>query len=235
MTMYTIQFIKSEDIARDTKKFYFTKPEDFEYKAGQSVDFTFLNPTLTDERGNTRTFSLASSPTEKEIAFAVRVSDSAFKQNLLSLKEGDEMEMTQPMGSFTLHARVEKSAVFFAGGIGVTPVRSIIRNYLDQKFNHRINVFLINRKEEDIPFWNELKVIDNPNIKFIPVLTKDVDSVIGEKGYPDESMITKYIENKDNVVYYISGPLRMVTGMQKTLEGMGILDDDIRTEEFPGY
>jgi ferredoxin-NADP reductase len=85
-----------------------------------------INPSETDAEGNTRGFSLASAPYEDDLMLATRMRDTAFKRVLKTMALGAELTLDAPYGSFTLHNNAAIPAVFVTGGIGVTPVRSIV-------------------------------------------------------------------------------------------------------------
>src|SRR5665213_2096041 len=125
-TIYQVKLKSRQEIAAETMAFYFEKPEGFAYKAGQYVDYTLINPPETDAEGNTRGFSLASAPYESDLMSATRMRDTAFKRVLKALALGAEFTLDAPGGSFTLHNNAAIPAVFVTGGIGVTPVRSIV-------------------------------------------------------------------------------------------------------------
>lgn len=235
-----VKLKRKEEIAAGTMAFYFEKPEGFEYKAGQSADYTLIDPTETDAEGNTRPFTLASAPYEAEVMSATRLRDTAFKHVLKSLKVGAEVTFDAPYGSFTLHNNAKVPAVFLTGGVGVTPVRSIVLQAAHEKLPHRIVVCLANRTPEDAVFLDDLTAAqrNNPNYTFVATMTRMEKSSRpwhGERGYIDKDMLGKYIEDLTRPIYYLSGPRTMVGAMHKLLSDAGVNDDNIRTEEFPGY
>jgi ferredoxin-NADP reductase len=126
MPIYKTILRRKEEVADGTIAFHFEKPGGFTFKAGQFGDFTLINPVETDAEGNTRGFSLASAPYEADLMFATRMRDSAFKRVLKTMAAGTEVSLDAPYGSFTLHNNWRIPAVFLTGGIGVTPVRSIV-------------------------------------------------------------------------------------------------------------
>jgi len=153
--------------------FYFEKPEGFSYKAGQFADYTLINPSETDAEGDTRGFSLASAPYEDDLALATRMRDTAFKRVLRTMELGTELTLDAPYGSFTLHNNTKIPAVFLTGGIGVTPVRSIVLQALHDKRPHRIFVFYSNRRPEDAAFLEELLGLQNESsYSFIGTMTE---------------------------------------------------------------
>ncbi|MBY0273326.1 MAG: FAD-dependent oxidoreductase [Alphaproteobacteria bacterium] len=240
MTIYNIEFLKHEEVAEGTMAFHFKKPEGFSFKAGQFADFTLINPKETDEEGNVRGFSLTNPPYENDIMIATRMRDTAFKRNLKSLPSGSILKFDAPYGSFTLHNNSETPAVFLTGGIGITPVRSIVLQAAKDKLPHHIFLFYSNKRPEDAAFLEELEVLEkeNSNYKFIGTMTdmeKSHQKWAGETGYINKEMLLKHVHDLKKPIYYISGPAAMVAAMRQTLNAAGVDDDNIRTEEFSGY
>src|SRR5690242_20345151 len=102
---------KHELVAEGTMAFHFAKPPGFEFRAGQSIDLTLLNPPETDGEGNTRAFSLASAPFDPDLMIATRMRDTAFKRVLGKASPGLEVRIDGPSGSFVLHRKAERPAV----------------------------------------------------------------------------------------------------------------------------
>jgi len=131
MPIYHFPLKKREEVAEDTMSFHFdTSGTDFKFKAGQNCDFTLEDPPYTDAEGTTRPFSLSSSPNLKdEIVITTRMRETAFKKSLKEMPLGAPVKVEGPMGSFTLHKDAMKPAVMLAGGIGITPILSMIRSF----------------------------------------------------------------------------------------------------------
>jgi ferredoxin-NADP reductase len=240
MTIYRIKLKGRRQIAEGTMAFHFEKPEGFAYKPGQFADFTLIDPIETDAEGNTRGFSLASAPYEDFLMFATRMRDTAFKRVLKTMEPGIELTMDAPYGSFTLHNNASIPAVFLTGGIGVTPVRSIVRQAAHEKLPHKLFLFYSNNRPEDAAFLDELTEAqeENPNYTFIGTMTqmeKSSRAWHGETGYITQAMLLKYIGDLALPIYYVAGPRAMVHAMREILNGAGVNDDNIRTEEFTGY
>ena len=240
MSIYKVKLIARKEVAEGTMAFTFEKPEGFVFKAGQWGDFTLLNPKDTDAEGNTRGFSLANPPSAKDLMVATRLRDTAFKRDLKELPLGTVLNLEAPGGSFTLHNNASIPAVYLTGGIGITPVRSIIMQATKDKLSHKIYLFYSNNRPEDAAFLDELTAIEkeNSNYKFIPTMTKmekSKETWSGEVGFINQKMLEKYIKDLTKPIYYISGPKVMVTAMRKMLNEAGIDDDNIRAEEFSGY
>jgi ferredoxin-NADP reductase len=232
--------IARETIAEGTMTFRFTKPEGFVYKAGQSIDLFLINPPETDAEGNKRAYSLSSAPDDTDLLIATRMRDTAFKRVLKSLPIGSELSLEGPFGEMTLHEDTTRPAVFLAGGIGITPFYSMAKDAATNKLPHRITLFYSNRRPEDAAFLTELQALpnQNKNFTFVGTMTdmeKSTKTWGGEAGYIDATMLTKYVALEDNPVFYMAGPPSMVAAMRTMLNGAGVSNDNIRTEEFTGY
>lgn len=239
--MYTTTLLSSKTIAEGTMEFRFAKPEGFTFTAGQSIDLFLVDPQETDAEGNKRAYSLASAPGEQELSIATRMRDTAFKRVLKSLPMGAMVEVDGPFGSFFLHEKASRPAVFLAGGIGITPFRSMLLDSIDRKLLHRIQLFYSNRRPEDAAYLSELQAlvsVQNPNFMFIPTMTNMEHSAQAwseERGYVDATMLERYVSRDTQPIYYLAGPIGMVTAMRTQLTGLGVSADDIRFEEFSGY
>jgi ferredoxin-NADP reductase len=237
---HTSPLLKREEVAQGTMAFHFAKPADFQFRAGQAIDVTLLNPPETDAEGNIRTFSIASAPFDADLMFATRMRDTAFKRVLRKAPLGLEVKIEGPSGSFTLHHKADKPAVFLAGGIGITPFRSIIRQATHDKTPHQLYLFYGNRRPEDAAFLDVLTEIPkkNPNFHLIATMSemqKSHRAWKGETGFIDKAMLTKHLLNLQGPIYYIAGPPAMVAAMRRMLTDAAVDEDDIRTEEFSGY
>jgi len=240
MPNYKVKLKYKREIAEGTMAFHFEKPEGFIYKAGQFANCTLINPAETDAEGNSRIFSLASAPYESELMVATRMRDTAFKRVLKTMEPGMEVTLNAPHGSFTLHNNQSVPAVFLTGGIGVTPVRSIVLQAIHDKLSHRIIVFYSNRKPEDAAFLDDLRESHaaNPTYTFVGTMTqmeKSSREWHGETGVISKAMLLKVIEDLTLPINYIDGPPAMVKAMRQMLNEAGVDDDNIRTEEFSGY
>src|SRR4029077_12121735 len=127
MPKYETTLTRGETVAEGTMAFHFAKPAGFKFTAGQSMNVSLIDPPQTDGKGNSRTFSIVSAPHENELAIATRMRDTAFKRVLKAMPAGGRVGLRGPAGLFTLEPADSRPAVFLAGGIGVTPFVSILR------------------------------------------------------------------------------------------------------------
>jgi ferredoxin-NADP reductase len=226
------------EIAEGTMAFWFEPPADFRFKPGQFVEFTLIDPPRRDAKGNTRALSIASSPRDPLILVATRLSPSAFKENLRTAPPGTVVEGLGPMGVLTLHEDPARPAVFLTGGIGITPVRSIVKHATEERLPHRLVVFYSNRTRaasaflEDFTRWAK----ENPNLLFVPTLTDEHPADwSGEHGFIDAAMIRRHLPNPTEAIYYIVGPPAMVEAMKKLAQALGVPPERVKSEDFVGY
>lgn len=237
---YVSRLLSRVEVAEGTMAFHFKKPLQFDFKPGQAADLTLSDPPETDSEGNTRTFSIASPPFEDQLMFTTRMRDTAFKRSLKNVPLGTEVKIAPAMGSFTLHKNPAKAAVFLAGGIGITPFLSIVRQADHDRLPHKLHLFYSNRRPEDTAFLEALETLEksNPSFQLICTMTemqKSKQNWKGETGLIDKDSLLRHLPTLQGPIYYIAGPPVMVGGMRKMLVGAGVDEDDIRAEDFAGY
>ncbi|HEX6821944.1 MAG TPA: FAD-dependent oxidoreductase [Candidatus Sulfotelmatobacter sp.] len=237
---YEAKLLNRVEVAEETMAFHFEKPPGFEFRPGQSSDLTLVSPPETDSEGTVRTFSIASAPFEDQLMFATRMRDTAFKRSLKKIPLGTSLKMEQAIGSFTLHNNSAKPAVLLAGGIGITPFFSIVKQADHERLLHRLYLFYSNRRPEDAPFLESLGKLEksNPNFHLIATMTEVYRSNRkweGETGRIDTAMLSRYVNDLQGPIFYIAGPPGMVKETRKMLLASSVNEDDIRADEFAGY
>jgi ferredoxin-NADP reductase len=240
MPIYRVQLQKSEEVAEGTMSFYFDRPAGFDFEAGEYLELTLLGPPETDDKGNTRNFSIASAPFQEHLMITTRIRESALKRVLKNSQLGMEVQIEGPDGFFTLRDGASASLVFIAGGIGITPFLSMLRQAAHDHLSQRLYLFYSNRRPEDAAFLAELRQLESelPSYRFIPTMTdvKESDpSWRGETGRIDATMLTRHVEDLASAVFYTAGPPAMVVAMRNLLTDMGIRKANIRAEQFAGY
>ena len=171
---------------------------------------------------------------------ATRMRDTAFKRVLATMPIGSLVKVEGPFGNLVLHSNQARVAVFLAGGIGITPFRSMLLRATRERLLHRLFCFYANRRPEDAPFLQELEALQQktPSCTFVPTMTdmsRPDYSWKGETGRIDQAMLAKHLKSVVSPIYYIAGPPGMVEGLHTMLNEADVGDDDIRTEEFAGY
>lgn len=227
-------------IAADTFDFWFESARPFVFKPGQYLEWT-LGHAQPDSRGNRRYFTIASSPTEAGLRIGVKFYDhpSSFKKNLALMKTNDEIVASQLAGDFTLPSDPRQKLVLIAGGIGITPFRSMIKYLLDTKEKRDIVLLYSNKNIDDIAYKEILDQAEQQlGIKVIYILTNTAGipkTWLGQTGYISAQMITKEIPDYRDRLFYVSGPRSMVLSAIEAIKFLNIRKDQIKTDFFPGF
>lgn len=237
MPIYNLTLQSKKEIAPNTMLFTFNKPEGFKFIPGQYGGFTLLNPTETDAGGITRRFSLLSTPEDDYVTFTTRIQSSAYKRVLNQLAIGDAIKFAGPAGNFVLHEDKTVPAVFIAGGIGMTPFYSILKANASEKTDRAIHFFYGNQSLEHTILLNELETFKEalPRFQLITSLANADSNWKGETGYITHTMLKKYIPDLNAPIYYVCGSPSMVAAVRELLIEMGVTEDRIKVEDFPGY
>ena len=237
MANFTTRLKGRSRVADSTFAFRFEKPDGFEFKAGQFLTWSLIDPPETDAEGTRRIFSIASACYEDDLMMATRMRDTAFKRVLAALPEGAEIAINGPAGKLTLPEDQSRPAVFLAGGIGITPFRSMALEATRNNSDQQIYLFYSNRRVADAAFFDELRELENRNLRyrFIPTLTAADREWQGETGHINSEMIARHVMDLSEAVYYVAGPAAMTDALKNMLEGAGIIGDNIRSEKFTGY
>lgn len=218
-----------EQVAERTFAFHFDKPAGFSHQAGQNALFSLSNGA------ESRTFTIASAPHERELMIATRMRDSPFKRSLAELPPGTQLRIDEAAGLMVLHDDESRPAVFLAGGIGITPFLAMARDAEARRLGHRITLFYSNRRPQDAAFLAELRQMQNRNFRMVATMTEAPADWKGEKRRISRELLAAHVPDLLAPVYYFAGPLRMTMVMQEMLTELGVKDDDMRSEEFYGY
>ena len=240
MAVHSSKLTRSETVAEGTMAFHFERPAGFDFKAGQNMLVTIVDPPETDSKGPKRTFTIASAPDDAALMIATRMRDTAFKRVLKGAAPGLAVQIDGPNGVMTLHDDAARPAVFLAGGVGITPFLSMARDAARRKLPHRIHLFYSNRRPEDAAFLDELQALEraNPNYHLVATMAemeKSARAWSGERGVINRALLEKHVPALNEPVYYLAGPPGMTMAMQNMLEMAGVAEDGIRSEEFYGY
>jgi ferredoxin-NADP reductase len=204
---------------------YFARPIGFEYEAGDWIDVNFPDTRLDGGI----TYSLSSSPTEDELAITFKLGISPFKKALQAVQPGDEMYISQYGNDYNFYLKENRSSVLLAGGIGIAPFRSMVKDIFDTKSKNDIQLLYMNKGEsfvfaEELDFWNK----QLPNLKISYINTEKLNRKKREKLLLDT--ISKSAHH-----YFIAGPEGMVESTEHLLIDNGIDVKDIRIDSFGGY
>lgn len=212
----------------------------FAYRPGQYMEWT-LDHRRPDSRGKRRYFTLASSPTERTVRIGVKfVPDgSSYKQAMLArARRGAPIVATQVAGDFTLPRNPDRKLAFIAGGIGVTPFRSMVKYLTDRGENRDIVMLYANRRFDEILYRDVFDAAQR-SLDFRPVCVLSDPSSSprwwhGERGRIDAAMIERQIPDYQERLFYISGSPALVQSVLAALRDLGVKQSQVKTDYFTG-
>lgn len=237
-TKTKIKFMRKESVAVGTSAFFFERPQQLEFRAGQAGYFTIPNITDNDNGGRRRVFSIASAPGEADLMVVTRASKSAFKTALWKLKPGETIDFEGPYGTMVPSDNApSRRLVLIAGGMGITPFRSIITNAVRAASPRAIVLFYSIHTLNSAPFLQELKAQTeaNPRVTMIPTVTSGGAGWTGERGIVTAAMLQRHLGSLKGNDFYIAGPPQMVRDMRGLLGDCGVSVACIKSEGFAGY
>jgi ferredoxin-NADP reductase len=219
--------------------FVFTPSRRLTFAPGQYIECTLAHPH-PDSRGNRRLFSIASSPTEETVRLGVRLypRSSSYKTALFAMNAHTGMIGGQIAGDFTLPAEHTQKLVFIAGGVGITPFRSMLKYLVDTKQRRDIILIYAGKTSADLVYRDIVgEAQTRVGIKVVYTLT-DSGAVpanwSGNRGRIDAEMIRQTVPDLLERIYYLSGPPDMVTSHRRVLRTLGIKREQIKTDYFYG-
>lgn len=224
----------TEEVARNIKTFWFKPERKIRYIAGQFTEL-YLPHIDEDNRGSKRWFTLSSSPTEKLVSITTKYANdlsSSFKRALFALKPGSEITLADPMGDFVLPKDTSIPLVFVAGGIGITPVRSMIKFLYDTSEIRKVKLIYAARSWEEVAFR---KLFNNQGLNPIYVISNPPAGYSGETAPLTAKQINTLTGDFKHALIYISGPEPMVETLIKDLKKLGVDNRRLISDYFPNY
>jgi ferredoxin-NADP reductase len=227
-------------LAPDTYEFVFSSNRKLKFEAGQYLEWT-LPHEKADGRGIRRYFTIASSPTDPDIRVGVKFykPSSTFKDKLLALKRGDTIVASQVAGDFTLPENKKKKLVFIAGGIGITPFRSMIEYMIEKKEKRDIILLYSNKTVEDVAYAELLDRAERElGIETLPIISNQTPEMLARGDFPttiDQHLIRSQIPDYEDRIFYISGPHGMIEAFSTLLRQLGVPRIHIHKDFFPGF
>jgi ferredoxin-NADP reductase len=229
-----------KEVARNTFELLFTPKNKFNFLPGQFLEWTFPHKGM-DTRGARRYFTIASSPTEETIDIGIRYTpeaSSSFKRALNGQNIDQRIIASQLAGEFVMPKDKNQKLVFIAGGIGITPFRSMIKYLLDTNEKRDIVLFYSNKTEQEIAYRDIFdQAVRDIGIKVLYVLTDlaTPQGWTGKRGFVNAEMIKAEVSDYTERMFYISGPHGMVTAFEHTLADLGVPGGNIKVDFFPGF
>ncbi|HSW88694.1 MAG TPA: RnfABCDGE type electron transport complex subunit D [Candidatus Saccharimonadales bacterium] len=234
-----LQLKEKIKVSEGVLDFIFTPHKKMTFVPGQYMEWTLPHKRV-DSRGNRRYFTIASSPTEDHIRLGAKFYNpgSSYKKELARLDDKTPMVAAQLAGDFTLPNNKGQKLVFVAGGIGVTPFRSMIKYLIDKNEKRDVILFYANKTADEIAYR---EVFDEAQkklgIKTVYTVT-DKNALPsnwqGRVGRIDAQMIQDEVPDYLERVFYLSGPQALVSGLEKILSTIGVKKKQIKKDYFPG-
>ena len=184
-------------------------------------------------------FSFSSSPTdEQHIEFTKRITAHDFSQALNAIKPGEKAHIRGPLGVFTLPVK-SQPLCFISGGIGITPLRSMLRYIVAKKLEHDVVLLYGNNNFEDIVFRDELEHLQSAqsNIRIVFFLAGAgvPPGWKGRTGLINQDAIRELVPDHKQRVFYLSGPPKMVTALTDMVTPLGVPVENVKQDSFTGY
>jgi ferredoxin-NADP reductase len=226
-------------VAPDILDFTLLPSRPLVFAPGQYVECTLEHPHA-DERGNRRFFTLASSPTENAVHLGVRFyrEGSTFKRALATLDGRTQLFGAQVAGDFTLPRDPARKLVFIAGGIGITPYRSMLKYLVDTKQQRDIVLIYINKTQQEIIYRDVIAEAQSRlGVKCLYALT-DVESIpqswTGHRGRVTAETLLQVVPDHAERTFYLSGPPDLVRAYERVLHEAGVHGRQIKKDFFQG-
>lgn len=232
MKEYTITLAKATEIAQNTMQYDFRKPDDFAFTAGQYAILDCAGQQHTDDRPSFRSLSIASAPHEPILSFIMRHSESAFKKNMLALVPGDTITMKGPLGHMALPEDPAQPVMFIAAGVGITPVRAMIRHAIHAHLTNPICLLYANRYRASAACMDELTTCSLPHYECLNVMSNPTEIWDGLRGRIDAQMIVAHAPDIAHTQFYVIGTTGFVNAMKEALESLSVTKDQLHIDNF---
>lgn len=236
----SLVFKAKEEFAKGIYGFWFSPRKKIEFKPGQFLEWSIYHKG-SDRGGIRRYFTIASSPTEEKILVSAKFTDnpSSFKKALMNLDPGERVTAAGPQGDFVLPDDENEKIVFVAGGIGITPMRSMAKYLIDGGLKRDIILIYAANEPEEFAFQDVFELAEKKiGLKTVYVISdkrKVPENWQGEVGFVQKEIVEKSIPDWKERSFYVSGPELMVRAVAGELVRMGIGKNRIRRDYFPGY
>jgi ferredoxin-NADP reductase/Na+-translocating ferredoxin:NAD+ oxidoreductase RnfD subunit len=233
---YRLTLARIERISERVYNYVFTSSHPLSFRAGQYMEWT-LAGVPSDGRGNRRSFTIASSPTEDTVQVGLKYYEpsSTYKKVFANLKPGDTIFAGQISGSFTIDGLQTRKLALIAGGVGITPFRSMIKQIVDEGRNVDITLFYSVAELSELAYLDVFRAARSYGVRLIPVSPNPNNSAGVLTGRMTPELIRDHLPDFADRTFLVSGPNAMVQGVSRTLHQLGVARRYIRTDYFSGY
>lgn len=232
---FETKFLHSEQEAYDTRSFYFMRPKGFDYEAGQ-----YIRLVLEDAIGekDSRYFTLSSAPFEPTLKITVRIKATRYKEALYNLIAGDLVTFYGPIGLFHEATSPTHDYIMLAGGVGVTPFYSMLKQVRHDLTPIRALLLTSYKRENDIVFKDELLEIAGDSggrIKVWNTLTQPNKKELHQQlGHIQDQwkLVTDEVRRMEDPIFMLAGSENFIIDIYSYLLELGIMREKIYTERF---
>ncbi len=227
-------FVHSKAETENIRTFYFKPAKAVRFTAGQFTELTLEHKNV-DSRGQKRWFTISSSPTDEYLTITTKYAgkkSSSFKKALFKLEPGTQVNLAEPMGDFVLPQLIQTPLIFVAGGIGITPIHSILGWLTSTNESRPIKTLYGVKSEDEIIFQD---TFDKAGQHVTVVVEQPSTAWGGERGRLDAELILGLERPSDDTLIYISGPEPMVEKLEKDLKRSGVKQSQLVLDFFPNY
>lgn len=222
----------THQLTPDIRQYWFMPEKPLRFTAGQFLDVTLPHDN-TDDRGDTRWFTICSSPDDELFCITTRHDydhGSSFKNALLQMEHGYPLQISEPLGDFVLPKDPARPVIFVAAGIGITPFVSILESLAGE--SRDIKLIHAVADESDIIFQD---VFEEAGVHATIIVKNASPEWGGERGLVDAAKVIGIEQPSPDSLIYISGPEAMVEQLKSELIEKGVGDNQVITDTFPGY
>jgi len=236
MSEFKAEFVESIQRTESIKSFRFKTEGTLSFLPGQFAKIVFDRENPGNKNLN-KYLSFSSAPGKEYFEITKRISNSDFSQKLLNLTSGDSLLFNGPLGNCTLNPSYKKMC-FLVGGIGITPVISMLEHLVEKKIDIEAELAYSNSTEEDIAFKAELdswsENLENIKVMYLVNKCEPRDKKCFQ-GIIDDSFLMKNIGICENKIIFSFGPPAMVLAMKELALKAGCTEDRVKIENFVGY
>ena len=235
------KLIEKKQVATNSFDIIFAVDKKISYKPGQYMEWTLPHKDI-DSRGNRRYFTLASSPTEDTLRLGIKFYEpsSSYKKTLTAITEETPIVAAHVAGDFVMPNNEKQKLTFIAGGIGITPFRSMVKYLVDSHQSRDVLLLYAANTRGDIAYS---ELFEQARQQFGMATTYVLSKPENEQslttyeraGYIDADAITALVPDYKERVFYISGTHQMVVAVHDTLVHLGVPRTHIKSDFFPGY
>ncbi|MFN7890061.1 MAG: ferric reductase-like transmembrane domain-containing protein [Pirellula sp.] len=212
---------------------------------GRAIPFVhqpgqYMNLRLViDNAKVNRSYTIASSPTRRdycEVTIKREAKGIASRYLHDNIQIGETLQISAPAGRFVFTGEESKAVLLMAGGVGITPMMSIVRYLTDRDWQGDIYLFIVARTEQDIIFREEIELLQQRHHQLHVCITltrqEPTSNWRGERGRANVSMLKRFVPDVTCVPVYLCGPESMMDATKETLLSMGVPSSSIKTEAF---